>query len=117
MRDFVEFNMNGDTVAIRPSYVISAETAENGATKLYIEIGDSYYERIITEPYREVVKKLKEAEEYDALPVVEHFTREEYGLLFEACEYLLENKLDNVHDKVQYRTILDKLEKLLKGEE
>lgn len=118
MRDWVEFNMNGDTVAVRPSYVVKVETIENGATEIHIDSGCNASTYIITEPYDEVMKKLKEAEEYELPPVVEHFTREEYGMLYEMVEHCLRGAQGAVaSDLVKYRGIQNKLEKILKGEE
>lgn len=114
MRDWVEFNMNGDTVAVRPSYVVLVETAENGTTKLRIEFGDNYYEQTVTEPYDEVMEKLKKAEEYETLPVVEHFTRDEYAELLATLDFRTKN---DAHWPGELMLIKSKLEKILKGEE
>lgn len=62
MKEFVEFNHNGDTIALRPVDVVLVKTAENGATDIKLDTCNTACDVQVTEPYAEVLKKLEENE-------------------------------------------------------
>lgn len=85
MSDWIELKYLKDNTinkcAVRSYAIAEIEAIGSSSCKVFMEDHDHHW--TIAEPYEEVMKKIKEAEGPVAVPVAEHFTREEYQALFD----------------------------------
>lgn len=87
-QDWIEFKMKGDRLlALRPEYITKySMSQEEGSdfTIVMYEEGDFVKDYYVNEPYEQVKQKIMDAEKVDLSDaVVEHFTREEYNILYD----------------------------------
>lgn len=117
MRNWVEFVANGDRIVVRPEHIIYFETQSMGYTKLWVDVGRSPQEVVVSEPYERVKQKIMAAEKVDYSNVVaEHFTKEEYEKLLSAVQIQVDNcTVGHLSAQVnEWRKLENKINEILK---